>query len=753
MGVADYSNIYQEAAAQYGLDPNLLMAQGMQESSGNPRARGPETPYGRAEGIAQFIPSTAHALGITDPYDPKQAIFGQAKLMAENTKRYGNTEDALKAYHGGTNTKNWGPKTQAYPQQVLKNYKPMEIAQNTVSDDDSGDPFEYARNKKIERDKAEQQAKPKYNAPEMPLGEDTLKSVAAAPFKAVGALSQIPAMAGNAVGGAVGYTGAKIYNGLSSLTGTKGLSDAAENKLVQGFQPFYTGNTSADAVTQAGKAIMGNAGEANPLTGEVLHDPQHFPGRAINALTQGAVAGPAAGFKMIPSLTGAAGSELMGEATDNNPLATLVGGLGGGLTPAAIKATRLRASPEQMADSVIQGQLDNPLNPSGPFSFPHENPIIPGVQNTLSEVTQDPNLALVQRQVRDKNPAGFGRMEDANEAVRNQYFEKASGTPQDVETMVKARESQRKLDTDKIFQPGQEADPTPVISKIDEVLDGPGGERSAVKNTLSKIRGMLVKDKDGTQELTKNPEKLYRSVKHEIEDMMDKKNLNNPEGRQASRELNIVKQALDEAIEKATPGYKQYLDNYSKASAKIDAAEWLQGLKLTDAGGNYTLAKVKNALENAKKLQGSHGINDAKHLTKNQMETLQNLHDDLSRRETPVRTSGSRNSWTKQNLYAEQEINSLMGTANHLMGGKGPELIGSVGGAMLGRSMGAPGAGAFLGDLGARGIKAASAKIKAAADAKIEEFVLNPESYKNYLLNRSGDTYGNRLVENLLKKP
>jgi len=138
----DYGEEYDRAARKHapeGMDPKLfarlLAAQGYTESKFNPEALGaivgdlPGTPPRpgaeprRAKGIAQLMPETAEALGV-DPMDPVASIDAQARLMAENVKRYGGDFDkALRAYHGGTDTKNWGKVTNAYPGMV---YQEME---------------------------------------------------------------------------------------------------------------------------------------------------------------------------------------------------------------------------------------------------------------------------------------------------------------------------------------------------------------------------------------------------------------------------------------------------------------------------------------------------------------------------------------------------------------------------------------------------------------------------------------------------
>ncbi len=110
--------IYEDAAQQYGLSPNLLRSVVSTESGGNPNAVSPKG----AVGPAQIMPATAKALGVTDPTDPAQSIYGAAKLLRENYDRYGSPELAVLAYHGGTDPANWGPKTQDYLGKVSAAY-------------------------------------------------------------------------------------------------------------------------------------------------------------------------------------------------------------------------------------------------------------------------------------------------------------------------------------------------------------------------------------------------------------------------------------------------------------------------------------------------------------------------------------------------------------------------------------------------------------------------------------------------------
>lgn len=129
-----------DASQKYNVDPRLISSVIQVESGGNPKAYAPESsqavPSGGARGLGQQTPATAKALGI-DPTDPRQSIEGVAKLLNENLNRYGSPEQAVLAYHGGTDQANWGPKTQDYLRKVSATYGAPQVAKSSaVSNDD-----------------------------------------------------------------------------------------------------------------------------------------------------------------------------------------------------------------------------------------------------------------------------------------------------------------------------------------------------------------------------------------------------------------------------------------------------------------------------------------------------------------------------------------------------------------------------------------------------------------------------------------
>lgn len=119
---ADLDRHYDEAGRYCNVDPDVLRAvHQVEDPQGDPRARS----KAGAIGHMQFMPDTARRLGI-DPTDPVQSIYGAARLIDENIRRYGNLPDALRAYNGGTDHSKWGnPETMAYPSKVAANYQPQ----------------------------------------------------------------------------------------------------------------------------------------------------------------------------------------------------------------------------------------------------------------------------------------------------------------------------------------------------------------------------------------------------------------------------------------------------------------------------------------------------------------------------------------------------------------------------------------------------------------------------------------------------
>lgn len=95
---APYRALIDAAESQYNLPPKLLGRLLQQESYFNPSAY---NAVSGAKGIAQFLDPTARDMGVSDPFDPNQAIPGAAKYLAWLRTQTNNWRETLAAYNWG----------------------------------------------------------------------------------------------------------------------------------------------------------------------------------------------------------------------------------------------------------------------------------------------------------------------------------------------------------------------------------------------------------------------------------------------------------------------------------------------------------------------------------------------------------------------------------------------------------------------------------------------------------------------------
>lgn len=105
-----------EAEKEIGAPAGYLWAQMGVESNYNPNAVSPAG----AMGLAQVMPGTLRNLERRfgrklNPFDPSDSVFIQKEVMRENHGRFGNWDDAARAYNGGWSPWRWGnPETSSY---------------------------------------------------------------------------------------------------------------------------------------------------------------------------------------------------------------------------------------------------------------------------------------------------------------------------------------------------------------------------------------------------------------------------------------------------------------------------------------------------------------------------------------------------------------------------------------------------------------------------------------------------------------
>lgn len=240
---SDLDPVFSEAGLEWNVDPALLKAMAAHESGGNPRA----VSKAGAQGLMQIMPATQRYLGVTDPNDPVQSIWGAAKYMAEALDAEKTPEDALRLYHGGPGWRaSYGQESAGYVPGVARQYQalaktaptqqgaPTAVpAQATKAAAVADDPFTRAMNATAPAAPAAAASDPftkALNAPDTAAPAEP----AAAPSATVNtdAVDETPDPRVVAAAGRIGEAGAKgAVEGFGSPWGQTILSPAAQNAL------------------------------------------------------------------------------------------------------------------------------------------------------------------------------------------------------------------------------------------------------------------------------------------------------------------------------------------------------------------------------------------------------------------------------------------------------------------------------------------------------------------------------------------
>jgi hypothetical protein len=789
-----YDQLFEQAGRQFNVDPALLRAQMLVESSGDPKAQSEKG----AQGLMQLIPETQKALGVTDPSDPQQSIFAAAKLMAENLDRYGNVADAVKAYHGGTDKANWGPKTQAYVSKVLNGYgAPAQAATAAPGaqqpHDDLAADFaspatpqvapvddlmsDFAPTGKATTTAAQATAPaPNAAAPAPQAAPGMMDSLASGDIpgfvKAYGAQGISNA---NAIGRGLmdvldepsewaalgaeksGLTGLLAKAGINMPTEAQQIQMNKDSRAdfsarnpeagVQGMASRVGGNILGTA-SPIGLAGKGLAAGGNALLGAVRSAPAVAGAAPALQAAGNFVAGNSGMLSRMANLgaQGATGAALLSGASDT-PLGEqmAVGGALGMAIPPVAGAIRagagtLKALAQPFYDggqtAVAQNTLQR-LAGKGPIT-PDLTEYVPGSTPTLAQATKNPMLAALERSSESSAPLEFGAIKEANNAARVAHLDKIRGDSSTLAAAIDARDTQALPLLSKAMQGANPANPSNVIKTIDDILESPKGQQDAVSKALTQVRNKLV---PGGKLTVTDPEQLYgirKSINDQLETVAGR---DNSAAALASKELIDVRNSLDEAIEGGAPGFRQYLKDYAELSKPVSAQNYLQSINLMDAAGErVTLPRVSAELSRIEKLRKKPGANDAKSITDDQLEALRSLKKDLVRESYSNTLGKSAGSNTKQNLAMDNLMQSaLPGALGKLP--LGPELLGSgIGGAIAG-PVGA-GYGAAAGNALRQGMAAQNPEIQ----NRLIELLINPKTVLaapqsvtgNALLQRTG---------------
>ncbi|SOY79924.1 hypothetical protein CBM2599_A120489 [Cupriavidus taiwanensis] len=517
----------------------------------------------------------------------------------------------------------------------------------------------------------------------------------------------------------VGNAYVSAVNSIPGLKNTQYAKDIKRNAdqtngLIRQNEADYQAATPGSVAAGVGRvganvagALVGGGGKAVQTLGQVGELLPFVAGAGPRAVAAGKLVGTAAGGAGL----GAATSALAPVTEEGDYWRNKAGQVGTGAaigaalpfaTQGALSAGRYVGNAArslvdpftEAGQTRIAGDIVRRFAQGGPMNGA-AGEIVPGSVPTLSQVTGNAGIAALERGFQSSIPKAandFERRLVQNAAARTDALAGTTGTAADL-AAAKATRAANAADDYLATHIGIPTSST---------------EYAALKETPA-FRSAFAR----AQAMARN---AGTSVETTVQNRANA-NLGGAAGKTetyvSGRGLQIIKEALDDQIDKAAragagkqaanirgvkdrlvammdseiPGYAEARASYAEASRPIDAMQYLQGLNITDAKGNITLAKVKNALQNLEKMRNAPGVNDAKSVTQDQIDTLRALHADLLRdaNSTAGKAPGSN---TFQNLATNNILqNALPGPVRALMGGtNGPvsTLAGKAGNLLYG---------------------------------------------------------------------
>jgi hypothetical protein len=250
--------------------------------------------------------------------------------------------------------------------------------------------------------------------------------------------------------------------------------------------------------------------------------------------------------------------------------------------PVVAPATSLVQPFTQEGRQVIIGNLLNRLSTDptrAQQNLANAVPLVPGVRPTTAATAFDPGLASAETAIRALDQSGaFATQLSANQQALLDAYRRISGKPGSVAAAEAKRTDVTKELREQAFA-GVTVDPVTfqsgvnlVVNKaIDNVMASPVGVRMDVENAMKWATDRVAR--------AKTPMELYEIRKDLAGAVQGKYNQENPSLRLAAGQLKDVIKAVDDVIDASAPGFKTYMDKYSKMSGPIDQMKMLQEIE------------------------------------------------------------------------------------------------------------------------------------------------------------------------------
>jgi len=222
---------------------------------------------------------------------------------------------------------------------------------------------------------------------------------------------------------------------------------------------------------------------------------------------------------------------------------------------------RLATRPDEAAARLAQAQ-----------------PLVPGVSPTTAATAFDPGLASAETAIRALDQSGaFATQLSANQQALIDAYRRISGQPGSIAAAEAKRAARTGPMRKQAFETRAPVMTDAIEAQIQATLSDPMKQRTTVTDAMKEVQRLINARKapDGTID----PAALY-SVRKDISQIMsgalqgEKANLKLAKG-----ELKDLLPVIDNTIESGAPGFKAYMDKFSKMSGPIDQMRLLQDIE------------------------------------------------------------------------------------------------------------------------------------------------------------------------------
>jgi len=222
---------------------------------------------------------------------------------------------------------------------------------------------------------------------------------------------------------------------------------------------------------------------------------------------------------------------------------------------------RLATRPDEAAARLAQAQ-----------------PLVPGVSPTTAATAFDPGLASAETAIRALDQSGaFATQLSANQQALIDAYRRISGQPGSIPAAEAKRAARTAPMREQAFENRAPVLTDAIEAQIQATLADPMKQRTTVTDAMKEVQRLINARKapDGTID----PAALY-SVRKDISQIMsgalqgEKANLKLAKG-----ELKDLLPVIDNTIESGAPGFKAYMDKFSKMSGPIDQMRLLQDIE------------------------------------------------------------------------------------------------------------------------------------------------------------------------------